>query len=65
MIGEFYSCLSCAYACDQFFFFCFFCFLFGRALGTDGEKSACTALLNGCLANENFYIYISTAIPRK
>lgn len=24
MIGEFYSCLSCAYACDQFFFFCFF-----------------------------------------
>lgn len=21
MIGEFYSCLSCAYACDQFFFF--------------------------------------------
>lgn len=59
MIGEFYSCLSCAYACDRFFFF-----LFGRALGTDGEKSAC-ALLNGCLANENFYIYIYTAIPRK
>lgn len=23
MIGEFYSCLSCAYACDQFFFFFF------------------------------------------
>lgn len=41
-----------------------FFFLFGRALGTDGEKSAC-ALLNGCLANENFYIYIYTAIPRK
>lgn len=43
----------------------FFFFFLGGLLGTDGEKSACIALLNGCLANEKFYIYIYTAIPRK
>lgn len=62
MTGEFYSCLYCAYACDQFFFS--FSFL-GGLLETDGGKSACIALLNDCWANEEFCICIYTAIPRK
>lgn len=42
----------------------FFLFL-GRAVGNGRRKSACIALLNECLANEEFCIYIYTAIPRK